>query len=225
MPPTEVWQVQLNVVAQQEVAPGTDPIAVSIANLEALAAQTGKQYSVTGQGSKRVYNVGDFAPASKAGATQQTDGSTTTLVEAVWDWNNQAAPPNAGQVRTDSRDWVGATVVYVDDHNKAGTAMAVLAEVGTGDLLRIAHNTDPSRYALYQCTGASPIASHYEYPVRYLEGAGTLPNSGTSCLVTITTEVPPGIEYAQVIQQPSGELNLQFADGTTIPMPPEYMPW
>ena len=120
MPELEHWQVQLNVMTVVTVAPGADPVAVAIANLEAYAAANPDKgpYTITGQGSKRVYEVGEYAPAVREVA---------------------AVTPQAG--------------------------------------------------------GGPPGPS--------------------------TTK----LEYGVVGQHPNGAWNITFADGQTVPMPPEYLPW
>jgi hypothetical protein len=119
MPELEHWQVQLNVINVVTVAPGEDPVAVAIANLEAYAAANPDKgpFSITGQGSKRVYEVGEYAPAMRQVA---------------------AASPQAGP-------------------------------------------------------------------------PGGQPNTKQ--------------EYGVVGQQPNGAWVITFADGHTVPMPPEYLPW
>jgi hypothetical protein len=75
MPELEHWQVQLNVIAGVTVAPGEDPVAVAVHNLQAYAAAYPERgpFTVTGQGKKRVYGLGEYAPATRTVAAPVVD--------------------------------------------------------------------------------------------------------------------------------------------------------
>ena len=113
---------------------------------------------------------------------------------ATWIWNSQAPPPSSGQVRTDSRDWLGAKLLHVDRRLDDGSDVsATLAQVLAGDTVRLEHQTDPTRFARYTVQGnPTRVADAYQYPVSYLDGGGTLPNSGTRIVVTNTPGPGPG---------------------------------
>jgi hypothetical protein len=111
----------------------------------------------------------------------------------IWRWNNQAPPPINGQIRTDSRDFGAATHVFISNVTDAGLNVGpTLAAITVGSTLTIAHNTDPTRNAKYT-TKAAPLvqANYVDVSVTLVSTAGTIPNSGTLC--TLSVEVPASV--------------------------------
>lgn len=111
---------------------------------------------------------------------------TLAAISMTWAWNTQAPPPGNGQVRTDSRDWAGATLLCIDYRNDAGGDVSVdLAALKPGDAMRLEHNTDPTRWVRFDVLAApTRVVDHFQIPVGYNAGAGTVPNSGTRIKVT-----------------------------------------
>jgi hypothetical protein len=103
-----------------------------------------------------------------------------------WLWNSQAPPPSTSQIRTDSRDWRTAKQVNVDYRTDSGSDASVdLAAVVAGDVLRLEHQTDPTRFAEFIVTAAPlRVSAYYQYAVTYRTGGGVIPNSGTRVLLT-----------------------------------------
>lgn len=103
-----------------------------------------------------------------------------------WLWNSQLPPPLSGQVRTDSRDWVGATQLNIDRRMSGGSDVSsVLAGVLVGDSIRMEHQTDPTRSAQFRVLAApTRVVDAYQYQVLYQGGEGAIPNSGTRIALT-----------------------------------------
>lgn len=122
-----------------------------------------------------------------------TETPEQLAVVGNWLWNNQAPPPINGQLRSDSRNWAGATLLAIDYRTDAGLDMsATLAGMKVGDALRLEHNTDPTRWARFSILAAPVrVVDHYQYPVLYEAGAGTLPNAGTRILLTLFPNTGP----------------------------------
>jgi len=113
---------------------------------------------------------------------------TVPALSGIWVWNTQTLPPIAGQVRTNTGKWNDATTLLIWIADNAGNNVAAaLAQVQTGNTFKLAHNTDPTRWATLQATSAGTLfGSYYSFPVRYSGGAGNLPNSGTQVSVNQT---------------------------------------
>lgn len=111
---------------------------------------------------------------------------TTAAISTTWAWNTQVPPPGNGQVRTDSRDWVGATLLCIDYRTDGGTDVSTdLGALKPGDVIRLEHNTDPNRWARFDVLAAPVrVVDHFQIAVSYAAGAGQLPNSGTKIKVT-----------------------------------------
>lgn len=109
------------------------------------------------------------------------------LTPNSWTWNSQAPPPLSGQVRTDSRDWVGAKQLHVDRRNDGGSDVGTdLAAIKANDQIRLEHQTDASRSVRYLVTApATLVGTAYLFAVTYVIGEGVLPNSGTRILLTL----------------------------------------
>jgi hypothetical protein len=109
-----------------------------------------------------------------------------------WTWNSQAPPPLSGQVRTDSRDWLAAKQLHVDRRNDGGSDVGSdLAAIKANDQIRLEHQTDATRYVRFLVGAPATLATNaYVFPVSYMTGDGTLPNSGTRILVTLLAAVP-----------------------------------
>jgi hypothetical protein len=104
-----------------------------------------------------------------------------------WMWNSQAPPPLTGQVRTDSRAWLGATKLHVDKTSDGGVdATTVLTSIKIGDVVRLEHQTDASRYAEFLAAGPGVLTVNaYVITVTYRAGGGTIPLSGTRVLLQL----------------------------------------
>ena len=102
-------------------------------------------------------------------------------------WNSQAPPPNTGQIRTDSRDWLGAKQLHIDYHTDGGTDVSTdLAAIKANDELRMEHNLDATRYVRFKVTAPATLTGNaYVFPVTYMTSGGTIPNSGTRILLTL----------------------------------------
>ena len=136
-----------------------------------------------------------------------TEPPQVTLLPTLgpgWIWNNQAPPPSSGQVRTNSRDWTGATLLSIDRRSDDGVdASAAIELLKGGDELRFEHQSDSSRWARYDVLAqGTRTVDHYQIPVAYHTGGGTLPNSGTRILVsTFPAAGPAGDSVAVTFTQ------------------------
>jgi len=101
-----------------------------------------------------------------------------------------ALPPNTSQVRTDTGDWTNATIINIQILRSGNTdTTAFLASIKAGDDFRLQQKTDASRWARFDILAAGTNhGTYFSYPVTYLGGAGTLPNSGTDIEVSLLTE-------------------------------------
>ena len=145
-------------------------------------------------------NLGGWvmAPRAEVSFTGIEGGAAIVLLSGVWTWNNQTAvPPASGQVRSSSGAWTDATVLNIDTRDKDGAdRSADLAKARTGDLIRLEHNTDATRFARYEvrtAPGKVQGQPYYQFPVRYLDGGGTLPNSNTQIKLTMTSAPAPSV--------------------------------
>jgi len=113
---------------------------------------------------------------------------TVPALSGVWVWNTQTTPPIAGQVRTNTGTWNTATSLLIWNSDNAGNNVgAALAQVKPGDTFKLAHNTDPTRWATLQADSAGiSFSTYYSFPVHYTGGAGNLPNSSTQVSVAQT---------------------------------------
>lgn len=107
----------------------------------------------------------------------------------VWRWNTQLPPPINGQFRTDSRDWAAATHVMISNVTDAGANVSSgLSQITAGSTLTMAMQTDATRNAKFTVTASVAQSGYYDVTVTKISTAGTLPNSSTSC--TLSIDVP-----------------------------------
>jgi hypothetical protein len=115
------------------------------------------------------------------------------IITGVWQWSSQAGtPPTNKQVRTDTGNWATAAQLYFSDVDDSGVNRAQdLDSVQPGDLVRLEHNTDTTRYAVFNVVGALEAVaagSYHTINVTLHDSGGVLPNSGTQ-LQTIFVNV------------------------------------
>lgn len=106
------------------------------------------------------------------------------IITGIWQWSSQVgAPPTNKQVRSDTGDWATAAQLYfsdIDDNNV--NRYDDLEAVQPGDLVRLEHNTDSTRYAVFNVVGALEavvIGGYHTVNVTLHDSGGVLPNSGT----------------------------------------------
>lgn len=136
---------------------------------------------------------GAQGPPGPAGAQGPAGppGAANAVYTQTWTWNNQTAtPPNNQQVRSNTGDWTSATYLNIDNHSIDGTdRSAGLAAIKSGETLRLAQKTDASRWAEFTVTGnATNQTGWFQVPVTYVQGSGTLPNSGTDVTFSVLTQ-------------------------------------
>lgn len=172
--------------------------------------------------------------AEQPDQAEQLPAAPTAPYTEPWRWNNQAPPPINGQVRTDTRDWVTAKHVFLSNKTDDGLDVAhVLVQVQLGSPLDLKHRTDPTRNVRYNVSGAPVAQSGYvDFPVTYVQNAGTLPISGTVLLVqmvipasalTITWKLDPVAKranrYLITCECPHGVLTEFCATNAGLPVP------
>ena len=122
---------------------------------------------------------------------QGEPGAANAVYSGTWTWSNQTPlPPNTSQVRTDTGTWTTATVLNIQIMRSGNIdTSAFLASIKAGDDFRLAQKTDASRWARFDILAAGTNhGTYFSYSVAYLDGGGTIPNSGTDIEVSLLTE-------------------------------------
>lgn len=129
--------------------------------------------------------------------------TTSAPLVADWRWNNQAPPPINGQLRTNSRDWVNATHLFIANQTDAGQDVsASLKRIVVGSSLDLTQKIDPSRSVRYTVK-AAPIAQsgYVDVGVACVQSTGTLPNSNSVCALSMSV-APSGLAMPTTFMQP-----------------------
>jgi hypothetical protein len=133
-----------------------------------------------------------------------------TIVTGIWSWSTlTAVPPIAKQMRSNTGDWATATTLYVSNTDDSGNDRGPgMDTIKIGDLLRLEHNTDNTRYAIFRFTAVSTARTGYhDVHVEYTDGAGVVPNNGTLLQIIYIPEPPipepaPGYMWVRMLMNP-----------------------
>lgn len=129
--------------------------------------------------------------------------SDVSLGTGVWLWSNQVdVPPTSKQIRTDSGDWVAASQLYISDiDNNNANRGAGIETLKAGDLVRLEHNTDTTRFVLYTVS-AAPVPDgagvYHTVAVTFEDGGGTIPNSSTLIQLVAVSALVSGPEIGHM---------------------------
>lgn len=132
------------------------------------------------------------------------------IITGVWSWTNLTlVPPLSKQLRTNTGDWIAATQINVSDTDDGGNDRGPgMDAIRAGDLIRLEHNTDTTRYVIYSVIEDSIAFSGYHtIPVFYVESGGTLPANNTLLQIVYVPEPPipeptPGHMWIRILMKP-----------------------
>jgi hypothetical protein len=145
-------------------------------------------------------------------AKQTVAPPPSSLATGVWAWSNQTSlPPANKQVRSDTGDWATASHLHFSDLDDSGAdRSAVLGALKPGDIIRLEHNTDTSRFAVFSVADAALAVSagtYHTINVILSDSGGTLPNAGTQIqVVFVSAGIPQaavGHMIADIVMQPN----------------------
>jgi len=111
-----------------------------------------------------------------------------------WNWSTRTAvPPTSKSLQTDTGGWDVATVINVtaiDNNNVDRTSGINLLRAG--DIVRVEHFQDNTRFATFTVTGP-PVdnSGYFAVPVAPLAQGGTIPANNTQLYVTASSWLPP----------------------------------
>jgi len=111
-----------------------------------------------------------------------------------WNWSTRTAvPPTSKSLQTDTGGWDVATVINVtaiDNNNVDRTSGINLLRAG--DIVRVEHFQDSTRFATFTVTGP-PVdnSGYFTVPVAPLAQGGTIPANNTQLYVTASSWLPP----------------------------------
>jgi len=110
-----------------------------------------------------------------------------------WNWSSQTSvPPTSKSLQTDTGGWDVVTVINVTsiDNNNVDRTTGI-GLLRAGDVVRLEHFQDSTRYATFTVTG-TPVdnSGYFAVPVTPLAQGGTIPGNNTQLRVTATPWVP-----------------------------------
>jgi hypothetical protein len=125
--------------------------------------------------------------------TQSPSPRTVNVYEGFWTWNSGAVPPLAGQLRTNSGTWAGATALAFWDHDNTGTdATKLFQAIAANDTLHIQQANNSTNWSDYTVTGAATLAANvWTLPVTRSGGTGQASN-GQNTTCTFNLDVATG---------------------------------
>lgn len=121
---------------------------------------------------------------------QGPPGDANATYSSTWTWSSQLSiPPNTSQVRTNTGNWTGATILYIHDHDTGNIDRSnAINSFKVSDVVRLHQATDASRWVKYTVLSV-PVdhGPYFSVSVSYLSNAGTIPNTGSNILLSLLT--------------------------------------
>jgi hypothetical protein len=130
------------------------------------------------------------------------------MITGNWNWSNQVGVPGNKELRTDTGDWVNATVVNIDNTSDDGSDFSqAFTESKAGDLIRI---ESTAYWAEFQVQASPTVTSYISFAVVYIDGSGTLPDSKAVLSFVLTPQAAP------IYHSPQISTTLILNDSMTI---------
>lgn len=137
--------------------------------------------------------------------------STVITISGAWLWSTQNGAPTSKQIRTNTANWgAGVNQLNISNTDNGGADRSPgMDAIKPGDVVRLEHSTDATRWATFTVTAISiPQTGYHTIPVSPLGSGGTVPNSGTQINVILQLS-------NQIVPDPV--LNHMYIDLTMVP--------